>query len=366
MSYTDSFISDLNHVECFSEGFESIIKQYRSKGLVDYSGNEGYCIGVMKANGYNKGIEHGFENFITAGLKKLWETIKGMCRAIYEFFFGSKSGDDQCSPSEDVKVSAALEKKAENINKGIPDLITTPEDLDKFLGHVAEGREVKEPKNQVVRNAKEDEKKLNEMIMSKVGKEVETDKMLKKISPNGYKKATNEIKNVRARIANELREELNLKLIKEKAVAAFIKKAHPIVDKMADAHTQGNIEGKYKGKGGDWMELKRNFDHPNYSNFDRVVTDYYDEKKKELETLTKLLEDDVKEYEKAGEENVSKESQEELRHRQMYVKHLAEYLAVSEKFCKQVKEAYKKAFLNFESKVNKRASAELLDMIRLK
>ena len=109
--------STLEHVENFSEGFESIIAQYRSKGFVDYSGNESYAVGVLKANGYNKGIEHGFENFITSGLSKLWEMIKSMCKSIWEFFFGRKDSNDTSSPEDDKKAAENIVKKVEKIEK---------------------------------------------------------------------------------------------------------------------------------------------------------------------------------------------------------------------------------------------------------
>lgn len=132
----DIIESDLQHIDNFVEGFESIINQYRSKGMVNYSGCESYTIGIMKANSLTTNVYSGFENFITDGIKKLWEMIKNMCKSIYQFFFGGKDDENKEIKEEEKEIKQNV-LLLENLDKKCEGAVTNSE-IAEVINEAAE------------------------------------------------------------------------------------------------------------------------------------------------------------------------------------------------------------------------------------
>lgn len=80
--------SEVEHINNYVTGFESIITQYRNCGVIRFNGFENYTLAIHKANELTLSPSAGMENFITDAVKKLWEMIKSFFRGIKEFFFG--------------------------------------------------------------------------------------------------------------------------------------------------------------------------------------------------------------------------------------------------------------------------------------
>lgn len=123
------FENEGQHIDNFCAGFESIIDQYVNKGTqVVISGCESYTTSVMKANGLTPDTTGGLENFITDGLKKIYEMIKNFFKGIWNFFFGpSKTAQNAKKDAEeisDILKDTSFKKKFEEDMKEYAPLFT--------------------------------------------------------------------------------------------------------------------------------------------------------------------------------------------------------------------------------------------------
>lgn len=88
-TFEDQLTNESEHIRSFVDGFESIAQQYRCNGAVQIGGCEAYAGGVFSASGMETmPVQGGFENFVTNGLKKLYEMVKAFLAGVWNFFFG--------------------------------------------------------------------------------------------------------------------------------------------------------------------------------------------------------------------------------------------------------------------------------------
>lgn len=81
--------SESEHIRSFVQGFESISQQFRCGSKMEIGGCEAYAVGVFSASGMESiPVVGGFENFVTNGLKKLYEMVKAFLAGVWNFFFG--------------------------------------------------------------------------------------------------------------------------------------------------------------------------------------------------------------------------------------------------------------------------------------
>ena len=107
-----------SHIVSFINGFESIVKQHQLKHYVDVGGVESYTIGVMRAEGESVDLVIGTENFISNGIKKLWEMVSNFSKSVWAYFFGSeKKAETAVKETEEIKKVSAGVKTAVNSSK---------------------------------------------------------------------------------------------------------------------------------------------------------------------------------------------------------------------------------------------------------
>lgn len=81
--------SEENNITKFVNGFESIIRQKASNTSVIIGGVESHTTGIMRAEGIGYNQYAGHENFVTEGIKKLYDMIVYFLKSVWNFFFGN-------------------------------------------------------------------------------------------------------------------------------------------------------------------------------------------------------------------------------------------------------------------------------------
>lgn len=128
------------HIVSFINGFESIVKQHQFKHYVDVGGVESYAVGVMRAEGVSVDLITGAENFISNGIKKLWEMVSNFAKNVWGYFFGSeKKAETAVKEAEDVKKVSAEVKSAVSSGKATtpPPPSAPPAEITKHYANIA-------------------------------------------------------------------------------------------------------------------------------------------------------------------------------------------------------------------------------------
>lgn len=126
------------HIVNFINGFESIVKQNKFKHYIEVGGIESYTIGVMTAEGTAVDLITGAENFISNGVKKLWEMVSNFFKGIWNFFFGSeKKAEKAVTQTEEISKTSDEVKSAISAGKVAPPPTQTSEDMSKHYAKVA-------------------------------------------------------------------------------------------------------------------------------------------------------------------------------------------------------------------------------------
>lgn len=126
------------HIVNFINGFESIIKQNTFKHYIEVGGVESYTVGVMTAEGTAVNLITGAENFISDGVKKLWEMVSNFFKGIWNFFFGSeKKADQAVKQTEEITKTNNEVKSAINSGKVSPPQTQTSDDMARHYANVA-------------------------------------------------------------------------------------------------------------------------------------------------------------------------------------------------------------------------------------
>ena len=129
-----------SHIVSFINGFESIVKQHQLKHYVDVGGVESYTIGVMRAEGESVDLVIGTENFISNGIKKLWEMVSNFSKSVWAYFFGSeKKADTAVKETEQIKKVSAEVKTAVNSSKvlALPAPSAPPSEITQHYSNIA-------------------------------------------------------------------------------------------------------------------------------------------------------------------------------------------------------------------------------------
>lgn len=128
------------HIVSFINGFESIVKQHQFKHYVEVGGVESYAIGVMRAEGESVDLIIGAENFISNGIKKLWEMVSNFSKSVWAYFFGSeKKAETAVKETEEIKKVSAEVKTAINSSKVLepPAPSAPPAEMTKHYSNIA-------------------------------------------------------------------------------------------------------------------------------------------------------------------------------------------------------------------------------------
>lgn len=111
-----------DHVMNFLNGFESIVKQAKYRGIAEIGGCETYTVGVMRAEGIGWSGISGQENFISESVKKLWEMVNNFFKGVWNFFFSAEKVADKAEEKakETVKIADKVESAVSKISDTPP------------------------------------------------------------------------------------------------------------------------------------------------------------------------------------------------------------------------------------------------------
>ena len=356
----DVIESDLQHIDNFVEGFESIINQYRSKGMVNYSGFESYTIGVMKANSLTTNVYNGFENFITDGIKKLWEMIKNMCKSIYQFFFGGKNDENKEIKEEEkeIKQNVLLLENLDKKCEGVVSNSEIAEVINEAAEEVKNNKPIKENnfnKSDVKTSVKANYKKTISEKLKKVFKDNDVNvTVVKSKSKKIVDDATSssEFKEAIRKATRSAENEIVEGLIKRRAIKKFKTQFQSTLNKLKTMEV--SKEEMFMSNLQDpnfWVLFDKKLENGDYKvvfyNFGKIIEEELKEFTNKIESIEKSHNSD------------DNESTEFLKKLKGYLNDYTRMLGALRKIIRTVNVGYEKAIVNIESIKAKYIAEEL-------